>query len=62
MNTVKPKMNTMKKGGTSRAPKKMLAKAQVGTQVPKFKNPNQPRSTDSTEYFIGKERYYTLGN
>lgn len=37
MNTVKPKMNTMKKGGTSRAPKKKLAKAQRGKEVNKFK-------------------------
>jgi hypothetical protein len=59
MNTVKPKMNTMKKGGTSRAPKKMLPKAQAGNEVPRFKNPNQPASKDSSEYFIGKERYYT---
>lgn len=58
MNTVKPKMNTMKKGGTSGAPKKKLAKAQTGG-TPKFKNPNQPSSQDSSEYFIGKERYYT---
>lgn len=57
MNTVKPKMNTMKKGGTSRAPKKKLAKAQTGG-TPKFKAPNQPPSQDSTQYFQDQANYY----